>query len=65
MTRSPSGRIVVKLDELDIDLKRNLYACLAKEGKTLKEWFVEKAHEHVRVHGSPLRSSSQRARGML
>lgn len=47
MTRSPSGRIVVKFD---IELKRDLYACLSKEGKTLKEWFTEKADEYVRTH---------------
>jgi len=48
MTRGPSGRIVV---EFDVDLKRSLYACLVREGKTLKGWFAEQAYQYVREHG--------------
>jgi hypothetical protein len=39
-----SGRIVV---EMDPDLKRELYAVLAKNGITLKDWFLRNAQRYV------------------
>jgi hypothetical protein len=41
-----SGRIVV---EVDTGLKRTLYAELAREGSTLKEWFTREAERYVRA----------------
>ena len=37
MSIGSSGRIVI---EVDPDLKKNLYSALAKEGLSLKEWFL-------------------------
>ena len=44
MPRGASGRIVV---EIEPALKRQLHAVLALEGKTLKDWFIQQASEHV------------------
>ncbi len=40
-----SNRIVVDVD--DIDLKRKLYAALAKKGRSLKDWFSAAAEDFV------------------
>lgn len=40
MARSDSGRIVI---EVEPDVKRDLYAALALEGATLKDWFTRSA----------------------
>ena len=45
-----SGRVVV---ELDPELKFALYAALAAEGLTLKDWFVERAARYVREFQQP------------
>lgn len=39
-----SGRIVI---EVPPTTKRELYAALARDGLTLKEWFLNKAHEYT------------------
>jgi hypothetical protein len=44
MAKGDSGRIVL---EVDPNLKRNLYSILALEQKTLKEWFVANAEQHI------------------
>jgi len=44
MAKGRSGRIVI---EIDPTLKNKLYSELIKEGRTLKEWFIEKANEHI------------------
>jgi len=44
MSVGPSGRVVI---EIDPGLKRGLYTALAKEGLTLKEWFVNNATTFV------------------
>jgi hypothetical protein len=46
MARGNSGRIVL---EIDPTLKKQLYALLALEPLTLKDWFIEKAEEYVEV----------------
>ena len=45
MSKSESGRLVV---EIDPDLQRKLYAVLALEQKTLKEWFIESSSSYVK-----------------
>ena len=49
-----SRRIVIDVD--DVDLKRRLYAALATDGRSLKEWFVAAAAEFLdeRAYGSQL-----------
>lgn len=44
MAIGESGRIVL---EIDPELKRRLYSMLALENKTLKEWFVALAIQHI------------------
>ena len=44
MTKGVSGRIVL---EVDPELKKALYSELAKDGLTLKGWFVRAATEFV------------------
>lgn len=44
MARGESGRIVV---EVEPDLKAELYVALAKEGLTLKAWFIREAETFV------------------
>lgn len=45
MSKIESGRLVL---EIDPDLKRKLYAVLALEQKTLKEWFIESSSSYVK-----------------
>ena len=40
-----SDRIVVTID---LDVKRRLYAVLAREGKTLKEWFRKQVEDYLK-----------------
>ena len=44
MARGQSGRIVLEIDPL---LKRTIHARLAAEGRTMKEWFLERAQEYL------------------
>ena len=44
MARGPSGRLVL---EVDPDLKRQLHAQVALEGKTFKDWFLEVADAYL------------------
>jgi hypothetical protein len=48
--KGDSGRVVV---ELDPELKRQLYSALAKEGVTLKQWFINLAKVHISEHEQP------------
>lgn len=45
-----SNRIVVDLE--DVALKRDLYAALASEGRSLKDWFSSAVSEYLSMHGS-------------
>ena len=60
MARGESGRVVI---EIDPALKRELYAVLSQEGKTLKDWFIMRAeffvHEFAWATGQGTRSRSQ------
>jgi hypothetical protein len=44
MSIGSSGRIVI---EVAPDVKRQLYSTLAREGITLKEWFLREAHGYM------------------
>jgi hypothetical protein len=64
MARSKSGRVVI---ETDPDLKRRLYMQLARDERTLKEWFTEVASAYVEqkeqpplFHPDPERKSGKR-----
>lgn len=55
MAIGDSGRIVL---EVDPQLKRRLYSVLALEHKSLKDWFIGKAEEHVQAQQQPTLFSS-------
>lgn len=40
-----SGRIVI---EMDPEQKQELYAALAEDGLSLKQWFLKQAHEYLK-----------------
>lgn len=50
MSIGNSGRIVI---EVDPDLKKGLYSALAKDGMSLKEWFLKGASAYLE-HASQL-----------
>ena len=50
MAIGESGRIVL---EIDPELKRKLYSTLALESKTLKEWFIALAVQHIETQLQP------------
>jgi hypothetical protein len=50
MSMGESGRIVI---EVGPDLKRRLYAALAGDGSTLKNWFVEAATNYIAEREQP------------
>ena len=44
MAIGASGRLVI---EIDPDLKRQLHAALERDGLTMKEWFLSRAHQYL------------------
>ena len=50
MARGPSGRIVV---EIDPRRKRALYAALASEGLTFKEWLIAASEDYLAQRDQP------------
>lgn len=44
MSIGTSGRIVI---EIDPETKRALYSTLARDGLSLKDWFLHQAHRHL------------------
>lgn len=44
MSIGTSGRIVI---EIEPDIKRRLYSALAKNGLTLKDWFLQNTGEYL------------------
>jgi len=50
MARGKSGRLVI---ETDPDLKRRLYTQLARDERTLKEWFTEAAFTYLEQKEQP------------
>lgn len=51
MSIGTSGRIVIEIEPL---LKRELYSALARDGSTLKEWFIRNAEKYLSNSGSQL-----------
>ena len=47
MPHTESGRIVVHIDPM---LKRRLYAALAMENSTLKEWFTKSVERYLKEY---------------
>ena len=45
MAKGDSGRIVL---EINPTLKKQLYSILALENKTLKDWFILHAEQHIK-----------------
>jgi len=45
VAKGDSGRIVL---EVDPTLKKQLYSILALEQKTLKDWLIQQAEQHVK-----------------
>jgi len=45
MPKGESGRVVI---EVDVELKRELYSALARQGLTMKAWFVAGARDWIR-----------------
>jgi hypothetical protein len=56
MARGPSGRIVV---EIEPRLKRGLYAELARNGLTLKDWLVVAAERYIADNRQPTLFASE------
>lgn len=50
MSRGPSGRMVV---ELETSLKQRLYASLASDGLTFKEWLIAQAEQYLTDRRQP------------
>ena len=50
MPKGESGRVVI---EVGPDLKRKLYAALAGDNSTLKDWFVEAATSYIAEREQP------------
>lgn len=50
MPKGVSGRVVI---EIDPSLKRKLYAALAGESSTLKDWFVTVAANYISEREQP------------
>lgn len=48
MARGDSGRIVL---EIDPNIKGDLYSALARDGLTLKEWFLRHTTQYLRDRG--------------
>lgn len=51
VSRGSSGRMVV---ELEPDLKRSLYASLASDGLTFKDWLIGQAERYISDRRQPL-----------
>lgn len=48
MSVGQSGRVVIELDPV---IKRELYSLLAKNGMTLKDWFLLQAASYIETGG--------------
>lgn len=46
MSIGSSGRIVI---EVEPEVKRQLYSTLAREGMTLKDWFLREAQNYMKA----------------
>lgn len=61
MAVGKSRRLVIDVD--DVGLKRRLYAALAEDGRSLKDWFVSAVGEYLdaRINGRQLEFGTLRA----
>jgi len=57
MSIGSSGRIVI---EVDPATKRDLYSALAKDGLTLKDWFLQNAVNYLGSHHQVLIAHSEK-----
>lgn len=68
MSIGNSGRIVI---EIDPEIKRQLYSTLARDGMTLKDWFLQEAKSymgtatHIPLDAAPDVRSAVRNRNSL
>lgn len=62
MSIGGSGRIVI---EIDPATKRELYAALQRDQKTLKEWFLIRAEEYVTNSGQLSMFSNETRQKMI
>lgn len=51
MSQGPSGRMVVEMEPL---LKKRLYASLAVDGLTFKQWLILQTERYLSEHDQPL-----------
>lgn len=58
MAIGDSGRIVL---EIEPDTKKRLYACLALEQMSLKEWFLKMAENHIKTEHPELLPPKQKS----
>jgi hypothetical protein len=58
MAIGDSGRIVI---EIEPDIKKRLYACLALEQMSLKEWFLNRAEQHIKAEHPELLPKKQKS----
>jgi hypothetical protein len=47
MAKGNSGRIVI---DVDAAMKRDLYAALARDGLTMRGWFIQNAGKYMSEH---------------
>ncbi len=59
MSIGSSGRIVI---EVDPATKRDLYSALAKDGLTLKDWFLQNTASYLVNHRQTLVAQSEKVR---
>lgn len=57
MSIGSSGRIVI---EVDPATKRDLYSALAKDGLTLKDWFLKNTASYLANHRQTLVAQSEK-----
>jgi hypothetical protein len=62
MPRGTSGRVVL---EIDPETKRELYATLARQGLTLKAWFLREAQHYIDRTSQPALAFTDEASGRL
>lgn len=61
MVLGKSNRVVV---DIDINEKRELHAALAKDGLTLKGWFIENMKRYLQDRRQPLLFKEKRELGI-
>jgi len=62
MARGESGRCVI---EIDPELKKELHSVVARQGKSLKDWFIEKAKDEINTYAQPVLFEKQAVKSKL